>query len=80
VWKLCVFRIRHLPLPRLLLDGFIYSAASILMAHLAQMIYFLCPLRLIPAAADLNNDGVINVLDLGILAEHYDKSGSLLWQ
>ena len=32
-----------------------------------------------PAAADLNNDGVINVLDLGILAENYGKSGALPW-
>jgi hypothetical protein len=33
----------------------------------------------IPTAADLNNDGVINVLDLGIMAENYGKSGALLW-
>jgi len=32
-----------------------------------------------PSAADLNNDGVINVLDLGILAENYGRSGALLW-
>lgn len=32
-----------------------------------------------PSAADLNNDGVINVLDLGILAENYGKSGALVW-
>lgn len=32
-----------------------------------------------PAAADLNNDGVINVLDLGILAGNYGKSGALAW-
>ncbi len=32
-----------------------------------------------PTAADLNNDGVINVLDLGILAENYGRSGALLW-
>ena len=32
-----------------------------------------------PAAADLNNDGIINVLDLGILAENYGASGALVW-
>ena len=32
-----------------------------------------------PTAADLNNDGVINVLDLGILAENYGRAGALLW-
>ena len=32
-----------------------------------------------PAAADLNNDGIINVLDLGILAENYGASGALAW-
>ncbi len=33
-----------------------------------------------PAAADLNNDGVINVLDLELLAHNYRASGALLWQ
>ncbi len=33
-----------------------------------------------PAAADLNNDSVINVLDLELLAANYHKSGSLAWQ
>jgi len=32
-----------------------------------------------PAAADLNNDGIINVLDLGILAGNYGASGALAW-
>jgi hypothetical protein len=34
----------------------------------------------IPAAADLNNDGVINVLDLELLAANYRLSGALAWQ
>lgn len=34
----------------------------------------------LPAAADLNNDGVINVLDLELLAANYRKSGALAWQ
>jgi hypothetical protein len=33
-----------------------------------------------PAAADLNNDGTINVLDLEILARNYRQAGSLAWQ
>lgn len=33
-----------------------------------------------PAAADLNNDGTINVLDLEILAGNYRQSGALAWQ
>jgi hypothetical protein len=33
-----------------------------------------------PSAADLNNDGMINVLDLELLAANYRKSGALLWQ
>ena len=33
-----------------------------------------------PAAADLNNDGVINVLDLELLARNYRASGALAWQ
>ncbi len=33
----------------------------------------------VPAAADLNNDSVINVLDLELLAANYNQSGSLAW-
>ena len=33
-----------------------------------------------PPAADLNNDGVINVLDLERLAANYRKTGPLAWQ
>ncbi len=33
-----------------------------------------------PAAADLNNDGIINVLDLELLAANYHQSGALAWQ
>ncbi len=33
-----------------------------------------------PAAADLNNDGIINVLDLELLARNYRASGALTWQ
>jgi hypothetical protein len=33
-----------------------------------------------PTAADLNNDGTINVLDLEILARNYRQAGSLAWQ
>lgn len=33
-----------------------------------------------PAAADLNNDGIINVLDLELLAANYHMSGALAWQ
>jgi hypothetical protein len=33
-----------------------------------------------PAAADLNGDGVINVLDLELLAANYRKSGALAWK
>ena len=33
-----------------------------------------------PAAADLNNDGIINVLDLELLAANYRASGALAWQ
>ena len=32
-----------------------------------------------PAAADLNNDGIINVLDLELLAANYRRSGALAW-
>jgi hypothetical protein len=35
---------------------------------------------LIPPAADLNNDGTINVLDLELLARNYRKSGAVAWQ
>lgn len=34
----------------------------------------------LPSAADLNNDGVINVLDLELLAANYRLSGALVWQ
>jgi hypothetical protein len=34
----------------------------------------------IPPAADLNNDGTINVLDLELLASNYLKSGVIAWQ
>jgi len=33
-----------------------------------------------PSAADLNNDGIINVLDLELLARNYRKTGPVLWQ
>lgn len=33
-----------------------------------------------PAAADLNNDGTINVLDLELLAANYREAGALAWQ
>ena len=33
-----------------------------------------------PTAADLNNDGVINVLDMEILAQNYRQAGALAWQ
>jgi hypothetical protein len=33
----------------------------------------------IPTAADLNNDGTINVLDLELLARNYRKSGAIAW-
>lgn len=33
-----------------------------------------------PTAADLNNDGTINVLDLELLAANYRLSGALAWQ
>jgi hypothetical protein len=32
-----------------------------------------------PSAADLNSDGIINVLDLELLAKNYLKSGALIW-
>jgi hypothetical protein len=32
------------------------------------------------SAADLNNDGVINVLDLELLAKNYRKTGPVDWQ
>jgi len=34
----------------------------------------------LPAAADLNNDGTINVLDLEVLAANYRRSGALAWE
>ena len=33
-----------------------------------------------PDSADLNNDGIINVLDLQMLAGNFRKSGALDWQ
>jgi hypothetical protein len=33
-----------------------------------------------PAAADLNNDNVINVLDLELLAQNYRETGPTAWQ
>ena len=33
-----------------------------------------------PSIADLNNDGVINVLDLEALARNYRKTGPIVWQ
>lgn len=33
-----------------------------------------------PFAADLNNDGIINVLDLELLAGNYRKTGPVVWQ
>lgn len=33
-----------------------------------------------PSVADLNNDGIINVLDLELLAANYRKSGPVNWQ
>jgi hypothetical protein len=33
-----------------------------------------------PAAADLNHDGVINVLDLELLARNYRKTGPVAWE
>ena len=33
-----------------------------------------------PTAADLNNDGVINVLDLELVAAHYRQTGPLAWE
>jgi minor extracellular serine protease Vpr len=32
-----------------------------------------------PTAADLNNDGTINILDLELLASNYGQSGALAW-
>ena len=32
-----------------------------------------------PTAADLNNDGTINVLDLELLAQNYRKTGPIAW-
>ena len=33
-----------------------------------------------PSVADLNNDGIINVLDLEALAGNYRKNGPIIWQ
>ena len=32
-----------------------------------------------PPGADLNNDGVINIFDLELLAKNYRKTGPILW-
>ena len=32
-----------------------------------------------PTAADLNDDGIINILDLELLAGNYGQSGALAW-
>jgi len=34
----------------------------------------------VPVAADLNNDGIINVLDLELLAQSYRDTGPIVWQ
>lgn len=34
----------------------------------------------VPSVADLNNDGIINILDLELLAAYYRQSGALNWQ
>lgn len=33
-----------------------------------------------PSAADLNNDGIINVLDLEVLAANYRRTGPVVWE
>jgi hypothetical protein len=33
-----------------------------------------------PSAADLNNDGTINVLDLDLLADNYRATGPIAWE
>jgi len=33
-----------------------------------------------PPGADLNNDGIINVLDLELLAQNYRMTGPVVWQ
>jgi hypothetical protein len=33
-----------------------------------------------PASADLNNDGIINVLDLELLAQNYRETGPVVWE
>jgi hypothetical protein len=33
-----------------------------------------------PDSADLNSDGVINVLDLELLAQNYRETGPLTWE
>ena len=33
-----------------------------------------------PTAADLNNDGIINVLDLELLAKNYRRTGPVVWE
>ncbi len=33
-----------------------------------------------PPAADLNNDGINNVLDLELLAQNYRRTGPVVWE
>ncbi|MDQ3004076.1 MAG: dockerin type I domain-containing protein, partial [Chloroflexota bacterium] len=33
-----------------------------------------------PTSADLNNDGIINVLDLELLAKNYRRRGPVVWE
>jgi len=33
-----------------------------------------------PPGADFNNDGIINVLDLELLARNYRKTGPVVWE
>jgi len=36
--------------------------------------------KAVPAEADLNSDGIINVLDLELLAKNYRKTGPIAWE
>jgi hypothetical protein len=36
--------------------------------------------KAVPSEADLNNDGIINVLDLELLARNYRKTGPVAWE
>ena len=33
-----------------------------------------------PPSADFNNDGIINILDLELLAQNYREIGPMLWE